>query len=185
MTRIVAGAAKGRQIKVPASGTRPTSERVREALFSRLDHRGYVKDCSFLDLYAGSGAIGLEAASRGAKFVECVESSSKAARIIEANARGLKLGVTVSHMRVESRMAQPCGRLFDVVFIDPPYDLEEGKLAAILAKLTNVLADDGVVVVERSSRSPEPVWPEGITLTDERAFGDTRIFSASPARLDV
>ena len=148
MTRIVAGAAKGRQIKVPASGTRPTSERVREALFSRLDHRGYVKDCSFLDLYAGSGAIGLEAASRGAKFVECVESSSKAARIIEANARGL-------------------------------------KLAAILVKLTNVLVDDGVVVVERSSRSPEPVWPEGITLTDERAFGDTRIFSASPARLDV
>ena len=80
MTRIVAGAAKGRTIKVPASGTRPTSERVREALFSRLDHLGYIEGCAVLDLYSGSGALGLEAASRGAAFVECVGPGPPARR---------------------------------------------------------------------------------------------------------
>ena len=185
MTRIVAGAAKGRTIKVPASGTRPTSERVREALFSRLDHLGYIEGCAVLDLYSGSGALGLEAASRGAAFVECVESSRKAAELIRANASALKLRVKVSCMRVESRLAGPAQTAFDVVFLDPPYDLDEGRLAAVLARLPGVLAPDGVAVVERSSRSPEPAWPAGFATTDERAFGDTRIFSVSPARLDA
>ena len=180
MTRIVAGAAKGRTIKVPASGTRPTSERVREALFSRLDHLGYIEGCAVLDLYSGSGALGLEAASRGAAFVECVESSRKAAELIRANARALNLRAKVSCMRVESRLADPSQTAFDVVFLDPPYDLDEGRLAAVLAPLP-----DGVAVVERSSRSPEPAWPAGFATTDERAFGDTRIFSVSPARLDA
>ena len=174
MTRIVAGAAKGRTIKVPASGTRPTSERVREALFSRLDHLGYIEGCAVLDLYSGSGALGLEAASRGAAFVECVESSRKAAELIRANARALNL-----------RAKDPSQTAFDVVFLDPPYDLDEGRLAAVLARLPGVLAPDGVAVVERSSRSPEPAWPAGFATTDERAFGDTRIFSVSPARLDT
>ena len=104
MTRIVAGAAKGRTIKVPASGTRPTSERVREALFSRLDHLGYVEGRAVLDLYSGSGALGLEAASRGAAFVECVESSRKAAELdLRLRSEGDVLGAAQagrgSHLR--------------------------------------------------------------------------------------
>ena len=158
---------------------------MREALFSRLDHLGYVEGRAVLDLYSGSGALGLEAASRGAAFVECVESSRKAAELIRANARALNLRAKVSCMRVESRLAGPSQTAFDVVFLDPPYDLDEERLAAVLARLPGVLAPDGVAVVERSSRSPEPSWPSGFATTDERAFGDTRIFSISPARLDT
>ncbi|MFT3945213.1 MAG: 16S rRNA (guanine(966)-N(2))-methyltransferase RsmD [Ancrocorticia sp.] len=178
MTRIVAGSAKGRTLKVPAKGTRPTSERVREALFSRLEHLGYVDGCEVLDLYAGSGALGLEAASRGAAYVECVESSRQAAALIKQNVRELGLAVVVANTKVQTWLAGPPNRRFDLVVVDPPYDLSEEELAANLEALMPHLAGDALVVVERSVRSPEPTWPAGLERDDDRRWGDTRAWSA-------
>ncbi|MFN8049577.1 MAG: 16S rRNA (guanine(966)-N(2))-methyltransferase RsmD [Ancrocorticia sp.] len=183
MTRIVAGSAKGRTLKVPAKGTRPTSERVREALFSRLEHLGYVDGCEVLDLYAGSGALGLEAASRGATYVECVESSRQAAALIKQNVRELGLAVVVANAKVQTWLAGPPNRRFDLVVVDPPYDLSEDELAANLEALMPHLAGDALVVVERSVRSPEPTWPSGLKRNDERRWGDTRAWSAVVAEI--
>ncbi|MDO4887277.1 MAG: RsmD family RNA methyltransferase [Actinomycetaceae bacterium] len=185
MTRIVAGSAKGRRIAVPASGTRPTSGRVREALFSSLDHLGYVAGRAVADIYAGSGALGLEAASRGAAYVECVEASSRAAGIIRTNARSLGLDVTVASLKAEVWVARPPRRAFDLALLDPPYDLPEERLTRVLAGLARHMDTGGLVVVERSKRSPQPSWPEGLEPAGQRAFSDTLLWMASPARLDA
>lgn len=179
MTRIVAGVAKGRILKVPASGTRPTSERVREALFSRLEHRGYIDGCEVLDLFAGSGALGLEAASRGARHVELVEHAASAVTLLKRNSATVGVdGVVVAHSTVESWLALPPNRAYDLVFLDPPYDMREDHLRDVLAALPPHLADDAMVVVERASRSPEPQWPAELALEDARSWGDTRAWSA-------
>ncbi|MCI1932767.1 MAG: 16S rRNA (guanine(966)-N(2))-methyltransferase RsmD [Ancrocorticia sp.] len=187
MTRIVAGQYKGRLLKVPPSGTRPTSERVREALFSRLEHMGYIKGCEVVDLFAGSGAFGLESVSRGASYVELVESAASAVRVIRHNVSELAIGrgAGVAHQKVESWLAAPRNREFDLAFLDPPYDLPEEQLAAILAALPEHMAADGMVVVERSSRSPEPTWPREFVLDDVRSWGDTRAWSAVKATADT
>lgn len=182
MTKIVAGSAKHRQLIVPKTGTRPTSERVRESLFSRLEHRGYIAGAMVADLYAGSGALGLEAASRGAAGVVCVEAHAAAAKIIARNARqtGLADIVTVIARKVEAYLASPPGTIptFDVMLLDPPYDLPEEALAKVLAAVPAHLAPAGLVIVERSKRSPQPHWPAGLTPIDERKMGDTRVWSA-------
>ncbi|MBR5950075.1 MAG: RsmD family RNA methyltransferase [Actinomycetaceae bacterium] len=178
MARIVAGAAKGRPLKVPAAHTRPTSERVREALFSRLEHMGYVEECAIFDLYAGSGAFALEALSRGAVYAECVDSQRQAAAIIRDNARVCGFDVTVTCSQVSSRLSCPSSRLFDVVFLDPPYDLADDELAANICALSDHVCDDGLVLVERSKRSPEPSWGQDFRLIDERTWGDTRVWFA-------
>ncbi|MBE6484692.1 MAG: 16S rRNA (guanine(966)-N(2))-methyltransferase RsmD [Actinomycetaceae bacterium] len=179
MTRIVAGSAGGRAIKVPTVHTRPTSERVREAMFSRLEHRGYIADCNVLDLFAGSGALGLEAASRGAAHVELVESSRPAAQLIRQNAANLGLDVQVHTAKAESWVTLPPRREFDLVLLDPPYALEEDVLGQVLSGLMPHMADDALVVVERSKRSPEPQWPDDLELQDHRDWGDTRVWSAA------
>lgn len=183
MTRIIAGTAGGRRIQTPpGAGTRPTSDRVREALFARLEHLG-VLDGGVLDLYAGSGALGLEAASRGAAPVLLVESDRRAAAVIRANIAALGLrDVSLQPVRVEKALAGPSGYPMDLVLIDPPYALAENALAAVLAALTDGwLAADAVVVVERSSRSPEPAWPAGLACEDERRYGETSLWFARPA----
>ncbi len=178
MTRIVAGSAKGHRLSVPASGTRPTAERVREALFSRLEHRGYIEGCQVLDLYAGSGAFGLEAASRGATYVHLVESSPKASRIIASNIAATSLHAELSTAKVETWLAAPANRAFDLVFLDPPYALDEDALSCALAALEPHVQGDALVLVERDRRSPEPSWPPFLTREDERSWGDTRVWSA-------
>jgi len=181
MTRIVAGSAGGRIIRVPASGTRPTSDRVREAVFSRLEHLGVLDGARVLDLYAGSGALGLEAASRGAARVTLVESARQAAETCRANAVALGFpNVAVAAERVERFLEHPATSKSHLIFIDPPYTLTEGELAAVLAALVERLASRGVVVVERSGRSPEPTWPEEWRRTDERHYGDTVVWYAGP-----
>jgi 16S rRNA (guanine966-N2)-methyltransferase len=178
VTRIVAGTAGGRTIQVPGSGTRPTSDRVREALFSRLDHAGLVAGARVLDLYAGSGALGLEAASRGAADVVLVESARPAAEVCRRNAATLGLGVVrVVPQRVSAFLRQAKGPA-DLVFLDPPYDLPEVDLTEALAGVAGVLTSGGVVVVERSVRTPEPTWPPGVVRTDERRYGDTVLWFA-------
>ncbi|MDY5153277.1 16S rRNA (guanine966-N2)-methyltransferase [Actinobaculum suis] len=182
MTRIVAGAAKGRNLKVPKSGTRPTSEKVREAIFSALEHRGFIRDCTIVDLFSGSGACGLEAKSRGAKQVVCVESSRPAAAVIRENARHAGLEITVAAMTAEAWVAEERPEKFDVAFIDPPYKYTDQKLTQLLANLEEHLQEDGLAVVERDARSPEPNWPAGWELVWERSYGDTRVWAAGQSQ---
>lgn len=183
MTRIVAGDLGGRTLAVPAQGTRPTSERVREALFSRLDHLGVVEGARVLDGYAGSGALGLEAASRGAAQVVLVEQARQAAEVCRRNvaALGLRGRVEVVRERIEAYAARPPAAPWDLVLLDPPYDLPDDALAAVVADLTGHLAPGAVLVVERSTRSAEPVWPEGLADLGGRRYGETSVHLAGPA----
>lgn len=182
MTRIVAGSAGGRTLGVPPQGTRPTSERVREALFSRLEHLDVIADARVLDCYAGSGALGLEAASRGAREVVLVEAAKTAADVCRRNVATLGLGdrVTVVRDRAERYVARPVATPWDLVLLDPPYDLPEAGLSEVLTGLVGVLAPHAVVVVERSTRSPAPGWPDGLVPLHTRAYGETSVYLAGP-----
>ncbi len=182
MTRIISGRVGGLRLQTPAgSGTRPTSDRVREALFSRLEHLDVLDGAAVLDLYAGSGALGLEAASRGASTVLLVESDRAAAVVARRNAALTGIpGITVRAATVERTLATAPPTAFDLVFIDPPYDIGEEVLEAVLISLVqqNWLSADALLVVERSSRSPEPRWPAGLEAEGERRYGETRIWFA-------
>lgn len=184
MTRIISGSAGGRRLETPpGSRTRPTSDRVREALFSRLEHLDVLAGARVLDLYAGSGAIGLEAASRGAASVVLVESDAVAAAVARANAAVVGLaGVSVRHESVERALVvgPRLRQQIDLAFLDPPYDLDDGAVGDVLSLLLTHrwLAVDALVVVERSSRSPEPPWPSGLVATGERRYGETKVWFA-------
>jgi 16S rRNA (guanine966-N2)-methyltransferase len=178
MTRIVAGTLGGRRLAVPPGRvTRPTSDRVREGLFSTLDALAEVAGCRFADLYAGSGAVGLEAASRGAATVLLVESDARAARVAAANVAALDLGGVCRVVRAPAATVVAGGPdgPYDAVFADPPYAMAEDVVAALLAGLVGYgwLGPGAVVVVERSSRSPEPAWPDGVTADRRRRYGES------------
>jgi 16S rRNA (guanine966-N2)-methyltransferase len=188
MTRIVAGSVGGRTLRVPPRGTRPTSERTREAIFSRLTHDSVLDRARVLDLYAGSGALGIEAASRGAAAVTLVDSARVAADAARHNVRALGLGAVVRVVsddagRFAAALAAAPAQPFDLVFLDPPYDPAEPALAGVLASLAapGVLAADAVVVVERSTRSAEPSWPDGLALLARKGYGETAVYYAEPA----
>lgn len=182
MTRIVAGFLGGRRLAAPSGAqTRPTSDRVREALFSALESLTEINRSRFVDLYAGSGAVGLEAYSRGAEHVLLVESDPKAARVARANiaaldaAPAVRLAVgSVSRVLAEGADEQP----YDIVFADPPYAVPDEEITAMLAALVNGgwLAADAVVVIERSSRTGEPTWPPGVTPVRTRRYGETTLW---------
>lgn len=181
MTRIIAGSAGGRRLQTPPGrGTRPTSDRVREALFSRLEHLDVLDAAHVLDLYAGSGALGLEAASRGAASVVLVESDRRAAAVAGRNAREVGVeGVTVRSSTVQQALAAPPENpRVDLVFADPPYDIGERELADVLTSVREWLVADAVLVVERSARSPEPQWPADVTLMGPRRYGETVVWFA-------
>lgn len=184
MTRIVAGSAKGRTLAVPKSGTRPTSERVREALFSRLDHMNVLDGATVLDLYAGTGALGLEALSRGAARATLVEKASAAARVASANVRstGLPARVVTADARtyLGARGGEDLTGEMDLVFIDPPYDIAEDDMTTVLASLGPWIGPDSLVVVERSTRAPAPTWPDFLVLEDQRTWGETVAYFAGP-----
>lgn len=190
MTRIISGTAGGRTLRTPeGAATRPTSDRVREALFSRLEHRDLLSGACVLDLYAGSGALGLEAASRGARLVLLVESNRKAVSVIRANIKAVGLpGVRVladAALRVLAG-GPPSGIRMDLVLLDPPYDVREDALTEVLTALVERewLAPDAFVVVERSTRSPQPTWPKGLELSGEKRYGETTVWFAEPALAD-
>ena len=174
MTRIVAGSAKGRTLAVPKSGTRPTSERVREALFSRLDHMNVLEGATVLDLFAGTGALGLEALSRGAARATLVEKASAAARVASANVRATGLPARVVTADVRAYLGARSGEALtgenDLVFIDPPYDIPEGDMTTVLSALAPWVGPDSLIVVERSTRAPAPTWPPFLVLEDTRAW---------------
>ena len=184
MTRIVAGSAKGRTLAVPKSGTRPTSERVREALFSRLDHMNVLEGATVLDLFAGTGALGLEALSRGAARATLVEKASAAARVASANVRATGLPARVVTADVRAYLWARSGEALtgenDLVFIDPPYDIPEGDMTTVLSALAPWVGPDSLIVVERSTRAPAPTWPPFLVLEDTRAWGETVAYFAGP-----
>ncbi|MDQ1059189.1 16S rRNA (guanine966-N2)-methyltransferase [Arthrobacter globiformis] len=188
MSRIVAGAAGGTPLaNVSGSLTRPTTDRVKEALFSRLDAFNVLGGARVLDLYAGSGALGVESASRGAETVDLVEFDAKASAVCQRNAdliNGVlgRKAVTVHRSRVESFLDRAAEEAkWDVAFLDPPYPLDEPALASVLEKLSPHLNDGAVVVVERSSRATEPRWPEGLERFAEKKYGETRLWYAEPS----
>ena len=181
MTRIIGGTAGGRRITTPrGASTRPTSDRVREALFSAVESWcGSLHGLRFLDLYAGSGAVGLEAWSRGAGVVTLVEHDRRTATLITSNARALGFArANVLAAPVAATLRRAPTAPYDVVFLDPPYPLGEEAVAEDLAALVahGWLVPGALVVVERSSRSPEPGWPEGIRGTRERRYGETTLW---------
>ncbi|MFM9134457.1 MAG: 16S rRNA (guanine(966)-N(2))-methyltransferase RsmD [bacterium] len=186
MVRIVGGAASGRRLSVADRGTRPTSERVREALFSALGSAlGSWDGVSVLDLYCGSGALGLEALSRGAASVTLVERDRAVARILRENvAQGGLPGahVVVSDVHRLLTSAPPAGSPFDVAFLAPPYDVPDAQVTALLGRLRGPgwLRGEAIAVVERPVRtSPgvgESPWPEGWVPLRRRDYGDTALW---------
>ena len=186
MPRIVAGWAGSLQLAVPPDGTRPTSDRTREALFSMLESRDAIEGAAVLDLYAGSGAFGLESLSRGAASAVLVEKAPRAARVIRDNLARLRkpapgpLVAQVVQQSVATFLAASAGGI-GLAFLDPPYDLPDADVAADLVALAPLLTEDAVVLVERSSRSPAPVLPAGLTLERTRIYGDTAVHLLIPS----
>lgn len=182
MTRIIAGTARGRRVAVPLGReTRPTADRVREGLFSTLDALlGGLHDARFLDLYAGSGAVGLEALSRGAAHALLVESDPRAARVITANLAALDLaGGELLVGRVEQLVGRgPARPAYDVVYADPPYATADDELRTVLrgAHQAGWLAPDAVVVVERPTRGGVWRWPDDIVGERSRRYGEATLW---------
>jgi 16S rRNA (guanine966-N2)-methyltransferase len=178
VTRIIGGTAGGRRLKTPAGdATRPTADRVREALFSALESQlGSLTGLRFLDLYAGSGAIGLEAVSRGAGVLTSVESDRRTARMVQENATTLGFRkVDVVAQPVARALGQHARAPYDVVFADPPYPLDNAELERALTLLVDYgwVAPGSVLVVERSARSVEPTWPAGLERERTKEYGET------------
>jgi 16S rRNA (guanine966-N2)-methyltransferase len=211
VTRIIAGTYGGRRLATPAGpDTRPTADRVREAMFSGLDATHVLYGRRFLDLYAGSGAVGLEAASRGAEHVLLVESDPKAIRVIRENVAALGVGdvVMLAAQRVTTALAvgpppaadpppaagrpsaaaggfaaagrdsAASGKGYDIVFADPPYDLGERDVTAMLDALVGHgwINAGGLVILERSKRSPEPTWVRSVTGERSRRYGEAMLW---------
>jgi len=173
VTRIIAGTWGGRRLSTPpGSGTRPTSDRVREALFSSLQSEfGGFDGLRVLDLFAGSGALGLEAASRGAAHVDLVESAKGAAAAIARNIAELGAKATLHRLPAE-RFVTGDRIPYDLVFVDPPYADDP---TGVLAALPRLLTDGGIVVVERSTRD-DLIWPEGLNGIRDKSYGETRLY---------
>jgi 16S rRNA (guanine966-N2)-methyltransferase len=182
VTRIIAGAHGGRRLAAPSGATtRPTSDRVREAFFSALEAMTDLSDARFLDLFAGSGAIGLEALSRGASYALLVESDSRAARTIRDNMVALRVGpaARLATGKVAQVLAgPPDGGPYDVVFADPPYAVTPAEITELQQMLVENLwlTPDAVVVLERATRGGPLSWVDGITGDRSRRYGETTLW---------
>ena len=175
MTRLIAGSAGGRRLKVPASGVRPTGDRAREGLFNSLGSMLDLEGARVLDLYAGSGALGLEALSRGAAEAVFVESGSRVLPVLRANVASVGLpGGRVIAGSVPTVVAGPAPARFDLVLADPPYATAVEEVLGVLRALVagRWLADDAVVVVERSSREEPWEWPTPLAGLRDRRYGE-------------
>jgi 16S rRNA (guanine966-N2)-methyltransferase len=177
VTRVIAGIAGGRRIAVPAGrDTRPTSDRAREGLFSTVGALlGPLDGCRVADLYAGSGAVGLEALSRGADHALLVESHARAARVIKDNIALLGLpGAELVTDRVERVVRRGCDAPYDLIFADPPYALGGEEVTGLLGSLRDNgwTAPDALIVVERAGRDGALTWPPGYTAERERRYGE-------------
>ena len=189
MTRIIAGVARGRRLSVPATGTRPTSDRVREAMFSSWQSAlGGLAGTRIADFYAGSGAVGLEALSRGAAHVLMVEKDRNAADIVTVNIA--TVGLPGAQLRVQDvvRVVQATPpEPYDVIFMDPPYEVDRLVLEQILVNLVRYrwLSPGATVVIERANRDALVVWPDGFEVAEVRKYGDTALVSGVWYGLDT
>ncbi|EFV11998.1 16S rRNA (guanine(966)-N(2))-methyltransferase RsmD [Segniliparus rugosus] len=185
MIRVVSGALRGRRLQVPQAGARPTAERVRAAIFDAL--RSYIDldEARVLDLYAGSGALGFEAVSRGAETAVLVEHAAVAVKALRANiaSLGLEGRVRVQVGKVQQALAGHApAEPYDLVLADPPYDIGGGEVADVLGKLASGgwIATDGMLVFERAARAAAPTWPDGLEPVKSYLYGDTRVEFARP-----
>jgi len=183
VTRIIAGIAGGRRLAVPSGrSTRPTSDRAREGLFAAvLAVLGSMDQTLVLDLYAGSGAVGLEALSRGAADVLLIESDPGAAQVIRRNIDAIALpGATLIQDKVGRALRRGPGAAGprDLVFADPPYSTSDDELRTVLAALADHswLTGDALVVLERDARSGPPPWPKGYSTQRSRRYGETMLW---------
>jgi 16S rRNA (guanine966-N2)-methyltransferase len=177
MTRVIAGSAGGRRLAVPPGrDTRPTSDRAREGLFSTvLALLGPLDGLRVADLYAGSGAVGLEALSRGAAHALLVESHPRAIKVVRENAASLGLpGAQPVADKVERITRRPPAEPYDLIFIDPPYALPDDAVTELLEALRDHgwTAADALVVVERATRGPDLEWPAGYGPERDRRYGE-------------
>lgn len=183
MTRVIAGRLKGRRLSVPDAGTRPTTDRTREAIFARLESHNAILDANVLDLFAGSGALGIEALSRGASGATFVDSAPAAFRCIVGN---LKDTALVDSSEVKRQTALTFLRSagdepqYDLVFVDPPYSVGESEIGQCLTLLAPIVSADSTVVVERDARSPEPTIPHGWEILGHKQWGDTAAWFVGP-----
>lgn len=185
MTRIIAGIAGSLKLASPAKTTRPTSDRIRESIFSRLEARDELENSNVLDLYAGTGALALEAASRGAKAVRLVERDGKAAAVCVTNLKLITKALEKDEISLEGKVVNKSVHAFletstdlkfDLVFIDPPYEISNDEITTNLNDLQKHLNDNATVVVERSSRDSQPTFPVAYKLDDTKSYGDTVVY---------
>ncbi len=185
--RIVGGSHKGQKLFTPKSTeTRPTSDRVREAMFNKISHGVSkhfedfdIEAATVLDLFAGTGALGLEALSRGAKFAVFVEDAIEPRGLIRSNIEHLEFtGITKLFKRDATNLG-PMKRFqpFNLVFLDPPYNKELGEKALSSAIEGNWLADTALIILEESKSAPI-TWPKGVVLLDKKNYGETTLYYA-------
>lgn len=199
MSRIISGAAGGvRLASVPGDNTRPTTDRVKESLFSKLESYDIIRDARVLDAFGGSGALGCEALSRGAASVTLLDIYPKAVAVIRKNVAAVEkaMGRTGagsssaagSVARVQQSQAltyvKSASGPWDLVFVDPPYAMPNEQVSELLEALTPKLAEGAVVVVERSSRDAEPVWGEGMYCFSTRQHGETVLYYVEPDEVE-
>ena len=185
---VITGRFKGMPLATPRAETRPTTDRTKEALFSRLESHGLLQDARVLDLFGGTGALGIEALSRGAHELVVVESSAQAAQLIAQTLTALRryagwqegMGARVVHAKAEryAAKAKP-GEPFDLVLIDPPYAFATADCERLLRDLTarGLVARFGAIVLERSTRTAPPAAPEGWVMIDRRDYGETAVYT--------
>ena len=199
MSRIISGAAGGvRLASVPGDNTRPTTDRVKESLFSKLESYDIIRGARVLDAFGGSGALGCEALSRGAASVTLLDTYPKAVAVIRKNVAAVEKamgrtgsgssGATGSAARVQQSQAltyvKSASGPWDLVFVDPPYAMPNEQVSELLEALTPKLAEGAVVVVERSSRDAEPVWGEGLYCFSTRQHGETVLYYVEPDEVE-
>ncbi len=187
MTRIIGGLVGSRKLASPAKITRPTSDRIRESIFNSLESKEVISDSKVLDLYAGTGALGLEALSRGAKSALLVEDNKMAAAVCIKNARliedalrdeGVEVSAKVQIQPVKTFLESTTG-FFDIVFIDPPYELSNSEIEKCLDSLRERVSSSSWVLVERSARV-DAFSMVGYQLSEQKNFGDTVVYWLVP-----
>lgn len=188
--RIIAGLGKGRKLFSPPSITRPTSDRAREGLFSSLiSSFGTLEGLHFLDLFAGSGAVGVEALSRGAGLVESVENNPDSAEVCEKNFELLKNQPNLGKFKVHKTttfeyLNHLANKQFEIIFLDPPYEVSNIEIEKILKKIqsNNLLSKFGVVAIERDAKGEAFTWPDGFEEVKIRSYGQGAIHYGSHAQ---
>lgn len=191
---VIAGRFKGTPLCAAKSCTRPTTDRTKEAIFSRLDSWGVCDGARVLDLFAGTAALGIEAISRGAKELVCVEANAAAAALITKTVKVLQsqgawsedLSARVNKRRAEQFVQDYSGEAFDLVFVDPPYALETEQVEQLIENMVKngvvSAAADTLIVLERSARSVAPKICAGWEIFDTRNYGETAVMFIQTSR---